>query len=278
MEVNKRDIENFSRKLLNIKKPPILWSSIRIDGNCFFHAIDYAQTGKLLPRKSNKTIELRQQIVSTMNKAMISGVSYEEFMNARKNGKSIPWPYSENDVVAATAKYYKKVIIIISMDDYGGVTMFRPSGVKIKDPLFLICQQMIHFVPFNSDKVQITTEMRNRLEQIEEMKRQDRAVIEDDGVYSISFLLKDLLQKDSLSLAKERLRKTKTKDKTKTKNNPFRSTARNNVRPLTRKETPSRSKSRKNVNKQIRNDESLAKRMQQINNNYEMARRLQRQE
>jgi len=120
--------------------------------------------------------------------------------------------------------------------------------------------------------------MRNRLEQIEETKRRDNAIIKDDGVYSISFLLKDLLQKDSLSLSKERLRKTKTNDKTKTKNNPFRSIARNNVRSLTRKETHSHSKSRKNVNKQIRNDESLAKRMQQINNNYEMAIRLQRQE
>lgn len=285
MEVNKRDIEDFSKKLLNIKTPPILWSSIRIDGNCFFHAIDYAKTGKILPRKSNKIIELRQQIVTTMNKAMISGVTYEEFMNARKNGRSIPWPYSENDVVAATAKYYKKVIIIISMNEYGGVTMFRPKGVKIKDPLFLICKEMIHFVPFHSDKVQITNVMRNRLEQIEEMKREDNAIIDEDAVYTTAFLLKDLMVQDSLSLTKERFRKTnktKTKGQTKTKdkNKPITNVA----RVLTHKDTHShsrsqfQSRSRKNINKQIRNDESLAKKMQQINNNYDMAIWLQRQE
>jgi len=274
MEVNKSDIENFSKKLLNLKTPPVLWSSIRIDGNCFFHAIDYAERGHLLPRKSNKTIELRQQIVSTMKKPIISGVTYEEFMNARKNGKPIPWPYSENDVVAAAAKYYKKVIIIISMNEYGGVTMFRPHGVKIKDPLFLICQEMIHFVPFHSNKVKITNEMRNRLEQIEEMKRQDNAVIDEDGVYTTAFLLKELMIKDSLSLTRKKLRKL---EKTK---KPIRTNARNNVRPLTRKETHSHShsKSRKNVNKQIRNDESLAKRLQQINENYELAKQIQRQE
>jgi hypothetical protein len=272
MEVSKRDIEEFSKKLLNIKTPPVLWSSIRIDGNCFFHAIDYAKTGKLLSKKSNKAIELRQQIVSTMNKSMISGVTYEEFMNARKNGKSIPWPYSENDVVAATAKYYKKVIIVISMNDYGGVTMFRPHGVKIKDPLFLICQEMIHFVPFNSDKVKITSKMRNCLEQIEEMKREDKAIIDEDGVYSISFVLKDLLQKDSLSLTRKRFKKTKSKNKS------------NIVKVLTRKETHSHSRSyygtksnKKLVNQQILNDESLAKRLQQINMNYELAKQIQRQ-
>jgi hypothetical protein len=280
MEVNKRDIEFFSNQLLNIKTPPVLWNSIRIDGNCFFHAVHYAHTGKLLPKSSNKIIELRQKIVSTMKHIMISGVTYEEFMNARKNGKPISWPYSENDVVAATAKYYKKAIIVISMDDYGGVTIFRPKGVKIKDPLFLICTHMIHFVPFHSDKVQITNVMRNRLEQIEEMKREDNAIIEDDDVYSISFLLKDLLQRDSLSLAKERLRKTKKTKKTKIKKS--KSKTKSIPRGLTRKETHSHSRSlskTRNVNKQIQilNDERLAKRMQQINANYEYAKQLQGQ-
>jgi len=271
MEITKKDIEDFSKKILNIKKPPILWSSISIDGNCFFHAIDYAKTGKLLSKKSNKAIELRQQIVSTMNKSMISGVTYEEFMNARKNGKSIPWPYSENDIVAATAKYYKKVIIIISMNNYGGVTMFRPHGVKIKDPLFLICQEMIHFVPFHSNKVQITNEMRNRLEQIEEIKKQDKAIIDKDGVYSISFILKDLLQKDSLSLTRKRLKKTRSnKVNTRSKG----------ILRLTCKDNHSHSqyRTKSNKNKQILNDESLAKRLQQINNNYEMAIQVQHQE
>lgn len=259
MEVNKKDIEKFSKKLLNIKKPPILWSSISIDGNCFFHAIDYANTGILLPKKSNKIIELRQQIVSTMNKPIISGVTYEEFMNARKDGKLIPWPYSENDVISATAKYYKKVIIVISMNHYGGVTMFRPKEIKIKDPLFLICHDN-HFVPFHSDKVQITNIMRNRLEQIEEIKREDEAVIKEDGVYTTSFLLRDLLLKDSLSLTRKKLKNRTKKSKT---------------NRLTRKETHSHSRSMKNV-KQM--NESLAKRLQQINNNYEMAIRVQRQE
>lgn len=262
MEVNKKDIEDFSKKLLNIKKPPILWSSIRIDGNCFFHAIDYANTGILLPKKSNKIIELRQQIVSTMNKPIISGVTYEEFMNARKNGKSIPWPYSENDVIAATAKYYKKVIVVISMNHYGGVTMFRPKGVKIKDPLFLICQAN-HFVPFHSDKVQITNIMRNRLEQIEEIKREDEAVIKEDGVYTTSFLLRDLLLKDSLSLTRKKLKNRTKKSKSVL------------TRRHSQRHSHSHSRSMKNV-KQM--NETLAKRLQQINNNYEMAIRVHLQE
>ena len=115
--LTRKDVENFSKHLLNIGKPQVLWSSIRIDGNCFFHAIDYAYTGKLLPRDSNKVIELRQNIVSTMKNAIdrnnISGVTYEEFMNARKNGVKIPWPYAETDVVIAAAKFYKRTIIII---------------------------------------------------------------------------------------------------------------------------------------------------------------------
>lgn len=275
MEINKRDIEKFSKKLLNIKRPPILWTSIRIDGNCFFHAIHYARTGKLLPKTSNKMIELRQQIVSTMNKTIISGVSYEEFMNARKNGKPISWPYSENDVVAATAKYYKKVIVVISMDDYGGVTMFRPHGVKIKDPLFLICTQMIHYVPFHSDKVQITNVMRNRLEQIEEMKREDNAVIDEDDVYSISFLLKDLIPKDSLSLTRKRF---KTKIKTKNNHNHNLSnsiTSKSRSRVGTKRSMPKSNNLNEILRKiQISEDESLARRMKQINNDYEMAKRL----
>jgi hypothetical protein len=155
MNITRKDIENFSRKLLNIKKPPVLWSSIRIDGNCFFHAIDYAYTGKLLPKDSYKVIELRQNIVGTMKTAEISGVPYEEFMNARRNGKNIPWPYAEIDVIIATSKYYQRPIIVISMNNYGGVTMIRPKNVKL-DPLFLICESTIHYVPFHSKKVKIT--------------------------------------------------------------------------------------------------------------------------
>ena len=148
MNITRQDIEIFSKELLNIQKPPVLWSSIRIDGNCFFHAIDYANTGNLLPRDSNKIIELRQNIVSTMKhdnkKNRISGVSYEEFMNARRKGRKIPWPYAEIDVIMATAKYYQKPIIVISMNDFGGVTMIRPKNVKLVDPLFLICEQILY--------------------------------------------------------------------------------------------------------------------------------------
>jgi hypothetical protein len=136
MEISREDIYRFSKKLMNIKKPPVLWNGIRMDGNCFFHAFDYADTGKLLPRDSSKIIQLRQNIVSTMNKDMISGVSYEEFMNGTKNGLKIAWPYSELDVIMATAKYFKKTIIVISMDENGGVTMIRPKGQKINDPFF----------------------------------------------------------------------------------------------------------------------------------------------
>ena len=219
MNITRKYIENFSKKLLNIKKPPILWSSIRIDGNCFFHAIDYAFTGKLLPKKSNNIIELRQNIVSTIKMGEISGVSYEEFMNARRNGKKIPWPYAEIDVIMATSKYYQRPIIVISMNDYGGVTMIRPKNVKLKlnDPLFLICESTIHYVPFHSNKVKITESMRNTLIQIEKNKMSNGVIQHENGVYVTTFLLKDIYKEqwsdliNSLNITRKRLgRKTKT--------------------------------------------------------------------
>lgn len=216
MNVTRTNIENFSRKLLNIQKPPVLWSSIRIDGNCFFHAIDYAYTGKLLPKDSNKIIELRQNIVSTMKQSkssQISGVSYEEFMNPQRNGKRISWPYAEIDVVIASAKYYQRPIIVISMNHYGGVTIIRPKNVKLNevDPLFLICENTVHYVPFHSNKVKITELMRNKLIQIEKNKISDGSIQDENGVYVSTFLLRDLEQYsdlvNSLNITRKRLRK-----------------------------------------------------------------------
>lgn len=292
MEVNKRDIEQISKKLLNIKSPPVLWSSIRIDGNCFFHAIDYANRGKLLSRTSNKSIELRQQIVSTMNKKMISGVTYEEFMNSTKNGKHIPWPYSETDVIIAAAKYYKKTIVIISMSDYGGVTMIRPKGLKIKDPLFLICQNLIHFVPFHSDHVKITNVMRNRLEQLEQIKKKDGAVIDEDGAYVTAFLLNELTPIDSLSLTRKRLnpklsrRQTHSHSRSYTKStrsltrlqNHRQNHTQKHTQRHTQRDTQKHTQNPSERQKQINNNAELARRLQQINNNYEMAKRLQYQD
>ncbi len=269
MNVTRKNIENFSRKLLNIQKPPVLWSSIRIDGNCFFHAIDYAYTGKLLPKDSNKIIELRQNIVSTMKKSKISGVSYEEFMNAQKNGKKIPWPYAEIDVIIAAANYYKKPIIVISMNRYGGVTMIRPKNVKLNNPLFLICESTIHYVPFHSNKVKITELMRNQLIQIEKNKISDGAIQDENGVYISTFLLRDIEIYseliNSLVLTRKRLG---------TKISKMKSLKSNISKTLKSK------KSNKTLNGitrklQIKEDASLAKRMQQINANYQMAKAMQ---
>jgi hypothetical protein len=208
MNVSRKDIEKFSSKLLNIKKPPVLWSSIRIDGNCFFHAIDYAFTGKLLPKDSNKIIELRQNIVNTMKHGEISGVSYEEFMHAERK----IWPYAEIDVIIATSKYYQRPIIVISLNRYGGVTMIRPKNVKL-DPLFLICENTTHYVPFHSNKVKITESLRNKLIQIEKNKISDGAIQDEDGVYVSTFLLRDIDKEqlyseliNSLVLTRKRLR------------------------------------------------------------------------
>lgn len=271
MNLNRQDIEHFSRKLLNIEKPPVLWSSIRIDGNCFFHAIDYAYTGKLLPRNSNKVIELRQNIVSTMKKSKISGVSYEEFMNARKNGKKIPWPYAEIDVIMATAKYYKKTIVVISMNQYGGVTMIRPKNVKINDPLFLICEDTVHYVPYHSNKVNITDAMRNKLEQIEKKQKITGALQDEDGVYVSSFLLRDLNDvniQNSLLLTRKRLTKTRLSKTTlnKTKRNNL------NTNSIIARKIQNKYNSNYAKELQIKEDASLAKRMHQINANYQMAK------
>jgi hypothetical protein len=198
MDVNMQDINDFSKKLMNIKQPPILWSSIRTDGNCFFHAIDYAYSGKL----KNSNIELRQKIVKTM-KGEISGVSYDEFLEE-------PWPYAEIDVIMATAKYYKKTIIVISMNHYGGVTMIRPKNVKIGNPLFLICHAN-HYVPFHSPKVKITKQMRQKLEYIEKKQKIIGSLQNEKGCYISSFLLKDFEPTNSLILTRKRLRHSKSK-------------------------------------------------------------------
>ena len=62
MNVNKEDIEHFSKHLINIHSPPVLWYSIPMDGNCFFHAIDYAYTGKL-SKDSNKIIKFKLSFI-----------------------------------------------------------------------------------------------------------------------------------------------------------------------------------------------------------------------
>ena len=256
MNVSRMDIEKFSRKLLNIKNPPVLWSSIRIDGNCFFHAIDYAYTGKLLPKDSNKVIELRQNIVTTMKTGEISDVPYEEFMNTERK----IWPYAEIDVIIATSKYYQRPIIVISMNQYGGVTMIRPKNVKLKlnDPLFLICEDNVHYVPFHSNKVKITETMRNKLIQIEKNKISNGSIQDENGVYVSTFLLRDIDKKiypelvNSLVLTRKRLgRKSKS----------FKSSL--------------KSKINSNASKLQKEDASLAKRMKQINANYEMTKAMQ---
>lgn len=288
MNVSRKDIEKFSSRLLNIKKPPVLWSSIRVDGNCFFHAIDYAYTGKLLPKDSNKIIELRQNIVSTMKHAMkqsqISGVSYEEFMNAQKNGKKIPWPYAEIDVIIATSKYYQRSIIVISMNRYGGVTMIRPKNVKL-DPLFVICEDTVHYVPFHSNEVKITESLRNKLIQIEKNKISDGAIQDENGVYVSTFLLRDIDKEqlyseliNSLVLTRKRLRTTPSRRK------PSRiKTSRTLTSKRLKSNTFKNSIARKLQNKYNENyakdlqkeDASLAKRIQQINANYQMAKAMQ---
>ena len=105
MEVTKKDVENYAKKV-NLSKPYVLWHAIRIDGNCFFHALEYTAYERLLSKTSTKTIELRQSIVSTMKK-IVSGVPYEIFMYGPK------WAYAELDVIIAAAKYIKLTLRIL---------------------------------------------------------------------------------------------------------------------------------------------------------------------
>ena len=297
--LTRKDVEEFSKHLLNIETPPVLWSSIRIDGNCFFQAIDYAYTGKLLPRDSNKVIELRQNIVSTMTRGIrrnnISGVTYEAFMNAKRNGVKIPWPYAETDVVIAASKFYKRTIIVISMNRFGGVTMIRPENVNDPNPLFLICENIVHFTPFHSKGVKITSRMRKRLKEIEKMKKINGAREHENGVYVTTFLLTELIEfgtnvRNSLSVAKQKMetRKTRTTKGTKRKfeNN-------SNKSNKSRRYKSNRSISEKGISnslfarqlqgeynnekRQHNENAELARRMQQINANYEIAKDLQRQ-
>ena len=85
--------------------------------------------------------------------------------------------------------------------------MIRPKNVKLKlDPLFLICEDNVHYVPFHSNKVKITQTMRNKLIQIEKNKISNGSIQDENGVYVTSFLLKDINTKikNSLSLTRKR--------------------------------------------------------------------------
>ena len=191
MEVTKEDIEQFSKK---INAGPLL-NSIRTDGNCFFQTLEYAAHQKL--SKTSKTIELRQKIVSTMNKPIISGVPYDTFMygtldSTKLDGTKLDdtlhgaqWPYAELDVVIAASKYMKRSILIISVGENGGVTMIRNKSLG--NPIFLICDHAIHYIPFQKG-IKLTDKMKQMLKEFEKTK-----IVEHiDGAVITTFLLSDM--------------------------------------------------------------------------------------
>jgi hypothetical protein len=209
MEVKREDVETFAKQ---IHAGPPLWNAIRIDGNCFFHALEYAAYQRLLSKTSPKTIEFRQNIVSTMNKPIVSGVPYNTFMHGTKytygtkSTHGTKWAYAELDVVVAAAKYIKRTIIVISISENGGVTMIRPK-VSIGNPVFLICDHALHYIPF--EKIKLTEKMKQRLKGFEKTKIKEHI----DGAVVTTFLLSDLYQThvNSVLLTRKRLqRKSKT--------------------------------------------------------------------
>jgi hypothetical protein len=187
MEVTKEDIEQFSKK---VNGGPPLWNAIRTDGNCFFQALEYAVYQKL--SKTPKIIKFRQTIVRTMNKPIVSGVPYKTFMYGTKSdgtksddtkSDGTKWPYAELDVVIAAAKYIKRTILVISLGKNGGVTMISPKDT-IGNPVFLICDQAKHYIPFQ--KGIKLTKMKQKLKGFE------KKVEHTDGAVITSFLLKDM--------------------------------------------------------------------------------------
>jgi hypothetical protein len=217
MEVTKEDIEQFAKK---VNAGPPLWNAIRIDGNCFFHALEYAAYQRLLSKTSPKTIDFRQNIVSTMNKPVVSGVPYETFMHGTKSdgtkSDGTKWAYAELDVVIAAAKYIKRTILVISLSENGGVTMIRPK-ISTGDPVFLICDHAIHYIPFQKG-IKLTQKMRQKLKGFEKTK-----VVEHiDGAVITTFLLSDLDVKpvtlkpvkpiNSLILTRKRMKKNQKRN------------------------------------------------------------------
>jgi len=184
MEVTKEDIEQFAKKV-NAGRP--LWNAIRTDGNCFFHALEYATYQRLLSKTSLKTIAFRKNIVRSMNKSIVSGVPYETFMYGTKsNTYETKWAYAELDVVIAAAKYIKRTILVISLSENGGVTMIRPK-INIGNPVFLICIHAMHYIPFEKG-IKLTERMKKVLKGFEKTK----VVEHTDGAVITSFLLKDM--------------------------------------------------------------------------------------
>ena len=169
MEVTVKDIERFSKKLKHIKKDPILWDDITSDGNCFFHALIFADTNVMLHKKDKKIIQLRQKIVDSMDTDKISGYKKDIFRNGQVTSGGLTWPFADTDVIMKASKYISKIIIVLNIGINGGVTMMRPKiPLHNNNIIFLICDNSIHFLVFNSYKrITIDNKLKEALKRIE---------------------------------------------------------------------------------------------------------------
>lgn len=209
MEVNVEDIEHFSKKLKHIKDDPILWDDITTDGNCFFHALEFADTNVMLHKKDKKIIQLRQAIVDSMNSSKVAGYNKDIFRNGEVTNDGITWPYADTDVVMAASKYKGKIIIVLNIGVNGGVTMMRPSiPIHNNNIIFLICDNSIHYVVFNSYKrITIDNKLKEALKRIEKKKIKEGIFENENGVITTTFLLSEIEPKNTRKIYKNRKNK-----------------------------------------------------------------------
>uniref|UniRef100_A0A6C0EU66 OTU domain-containing protein n=1 Tax=viral metagenome TaxID=1070528 RepID=A0A6C0EU66_9ZZZZ len=269
MEVFVEDIERFSKKLKHIRKGnPILWDDITTDGNCFFHALIFADTNVMLHKKDKKIIQMRQSIVDSMNSEKIAGYNKDIFRNGRVTSDGLTWPYADTDVIMASSKYIGKIIVVLNIGVNGGVTMMRPNiPLHNNNIIFLICDNSIHYVVFNSYKrITIDNKLKEALKRIEKKKLKEGIAEDENGVITTSFLLSEIEPNNTKKIYKNKYKTNKTNKRNK----------RNSISLAKEK----RKKQKEQIEKQIIDNSYLAKQMDiqyQINDNSAYARQLHSQ-
>jgi len=205
--ITRDDLIRFGKQIKNVDNSnPVLWYDIISDGNCFFHALYYAITNNLSPKNLNKILlNMRKKYARLVIENEVYYDKYFDNVLLPKKDKIIDdiltnrhsiyrsrykiseqlpptfiqsmngsWKYSETDIIRAAAVELRKVIIIISMNKFGGITIILPNNLEItKDNVvFLICMHTIHYVPFKFNpnnpelKVTISKKMLKKLKSL----------------------------------------------------------------------------------------------------------------
>ena len=201
-QITMKDVNNFGKQLENVDKKTPVENNIIGNGNCFFHALHYAIHNNLSQNSLDSMRQICAKIVIqdviaddqrpqvSNNFAMLPELNknkkVDEILQDRhsiyKISDVLPieyvnphggvWKYSEEDIIGAAAGHFNIVIVIISKDERGGLTVFKSRSLEIpkiskNNVVFLINHGRYHYVAFKSAsdnlKPHISNEMLQKL-------------------------------------------------------------------------------------------------------------------